>query len=123
MVPSRQLGLHFLDQELHLAVQYWLGLPIFSVDFPIFNLFIPLRHHHQVGCRGNWDLIRRHDSLRDILYSAAQSVALAPHKEMPSLIPGSCSRPADIFLPQWEGGCATAPGCHGNLISSEADSV
>ena len=59
---------------------------------------------HQVGCGGNRDRIHRHDSLRDALFSAAQSAALAPRKEMPSLIPGSASRPVDVFLPTWERG-------------------
>ena len=36
-----------------------------------------------------------------VLYSAAQSAALAPRKEVPSLIPGTSSRPADLFLPNW----------------------
>uniref|UniRef100_A0A1X7TNF8 Uncharacterized protein n=1 Tax=Amphimedon queenslandica TaxID=400682 RepID=A0A1X7TNF8_AMPQE len=57
-----------------------------------------------MGCRGNWDLIRHHDSLCDVLFSAAQSAALAPQKEMPSLIPGSCARPADVFLSHRDGG-------------------
>ena len=56
---------------------------------------------HQVGCGGNGDRIHRHDSLKDSLFSAAQSAALAPRKEAPSLIPGSSSRPADIYLPNW----------------------
>ena len=59
---------------------------------------------HQVGCRGNRDLIHHHDSLRDVIFAAAQSAALAPRKEVPALILGSCARPADVFLPQWEGG-------------------
>ena len=54
---------------------------------------------HQVGCGGNGDRIHRHDSIRDALFSAAQSAALAPRKEVPTLIPGTRSRPADIFLP------------------------
>ena len=54
-----------------------------------------------MGCEGNGDRIHRHDSLRDTLFSAAQSAALAPRKEVPSLIPGTSSRPADIFLPNW----------------------
>ena len=56
---------------------------------------------HQVGCGRNGDRIHRHDAIRDTLFSAAQSAALAPRKEVPSLIPGSSSRPADIFLPNW----------------------
>ena len=56
---------------------------------------------HQVGCGGNGDRILRHDSIRDALFSAAQSATLAPRKEAPSLIPGSSSRPADVYLPIW----------------------
>ena len=55
---------------------------------------------HQVNCGGNGDRIHRHDSIHDALFSAAQSAALAPRKELPSLIPGcTTSRPADVFLP------------------------
>ena len=50
---------------------------------------------HQVGCGGNRDLIH----LRNTLFSASQSAALAPRKEVPTLIPGTRSRPADILLP------------------------
>lgn len=50
------------------------------------------------------DLIRRHESIRDVHYVAAQSAALAPRKEVPSLIPWSSARPVDIILPQWKGG-------------------
>ena len=34
----------------------------------------------------------------------AQSAALAPRKEVPSLIPGTSNRPADIYLPNWAQG-------------------
>ena len=40
-----------------------------------------------------------------MFFSAAQSAALAPRKEVPSLIP-SC--PTDIFLPNWSRGCPAA---------------
>ena len=63
---------------------------------------------HQVGCGGNNDRIFRHDSLREVLFSAAQSAALAPRREVPSLIPGSCSRPADLYLPVWKCGRPSA---------------
>ena len=39
---------------------------------------------------------------RDALFSAAQTAALAPRKEVPSFIPGTRSCPADIFLPTWQ---------------------
>ena len=60
--------------------------------------------HHQVGCGGNRDRIHRHDSIRDALFSAAQSAALAPRKEVPALISGTRSRPADVYLPNWKRG-------------------
>ena len=37
-------------------------------------------------------------------FSAAQSAAFAPRRELPSLIPVSHSRLADVFLPSWKGG-------------------
>ena len=58
----------------------------------------------QVGCGGNGDRIHRHDSIRDAVFSAAQSAALAPRKEVPSLIPGSSSHPAGVYLPNWTRG-------------------
>ena len=42
--------------------------------------------------------------LENYLFNSACSAALAPRKEVPSLIPGSQSRPADIYLPNWERG-------------------
>lgn len=63
----------------------------------------PFGDHH-VGCGGNGDRILRHNSLRDAIFTAAQSAALAPRREVPSLIPGSMSRPADVYLPSWKRG-------------------
>ena len=45
----------------------------------------------------------------------AQSAALAPRKEVPSLIPDSSSRPADLYLPRWKRGLPTA--CDLTVIS------
>ena len=106
MVPSHQFGLHFLDQEFRLCSHYWLGVHLSSESFPCTVCSSPIDVYgdHQVGCRGNRDLIHRYDAVRDVLYAAAPSAALAPRKEMPSLIPGSSSRRADIFLPKWKGG-------------------
>jgi hypothetical protein len=59
---------------------------------------------HSVGCGGNGDRISRHNNICDVLFSACQSAALSPRKEVPALVSGSSSRPADIFLPCWKGG-------------------
>ena len=54
--------------------------------------------------RGNGDRIHRRNSIRDAIFSAAQTTALALRKELPSLVPCSQSCPADISLPIWERG-------------------
>ena len=66
-----------------------------GVRCPICQVVADPLGDHQVGCGGNGDRIHRHDSVRDALFSAAQIAALAPRKEVPSLIPGTSSRPAD----------------------------
>uniref|UniRef100_A0A1X7UQ21 Uncharacterized protein n=1 Tax=Amphimedon queenslandica TaxID=400682 RepID=A0A1X7UQ21_AMPQE len=44
-------------------------------------------------------MLLRHNCLCDILFTACRTAALSPRKEVPSLIPGSASGPADVFLP------------------------
>ena len=105
VVPSPVFGLCLLDQEFRLCLGYWLGLRM-SGDFrtcPVCGKSTAADPYgdHQVGCGGNNDHIFRHNALRDALFAASQSAALAPRKEVPSPIPGSQSRPADIFLPNW----------------------
>ena len=108
VVPSPALGLCLLDQEFRLCLDYWLGVRMTEGPRPCPACGKPSAADpmgdHQVGCGGNGDRIHRHDALRDALFAATQSAALAPRKEVPSLIPDSVSRPADIFLPNWCGG-------------------
>ena len=46
----------------------------------------------------------RHDRIRDKIFREAQQASLNPQKEMPGLIPGSLSRPADIYVENWVDG-------------------
>ena len=106
VIPSSTLGLHFQDKEFRLCLQYWLGLRMGEegAACPVCRGACDAYGDHQVGCGGNGDRIHRHDSIRDAVFSAAQSAALAPLKEAPSLIPGSSTRPADVYLPNWKRG-------------------
>ena len=52
-----------------------------------------------MGGGGNRDRVAQHDALRNVIFTAAQSAALGPRKEVPALIAGTQSRPADVFLP------------------------
>ena len=108
VIPSPALGLHLHDWEFRLSLDYWLGIRIMGRESRcpmcgLFDIADPFGDHH-VGCGGNGDRIHRHDSIRDVLFTAAQSAALAPRKEVPSLIPGTSNRPADIYLPNWAQG-------------------
>ena len=47
-----------------------------------------------------------------MIFSAAQSAALAPSREAPGLVASSQSRPADIFLPTWHCGRPAALDIH-----------
>ena len=105
-VPSSSLGFHLHDQEFHVCLKYWMGLPMVEEGShcPICLHAVDQFGDHQVGCGGNGEWIQHHDSIRHALFSAAQTAALAPRKEVPSLIPGTLSHPANIFLPIWQRG-------------------
>ena len=83
-----------------------------GVRCPICQVVADPLGDHQVGCEGNGDRIHRHDSVRDALFSAAQTAALAPRKEVPSLIPGTSSRPADVYISNWMRGQPAALDVH-----------
>ena len=105
-VPSPALGLHLHDQEFRHCLQYWLGVPMLEEGSrcAVCQAASDRFGDHHVSCGGSGDRIHRHDSLRNALFTAAQSAALAPRKEAPSLIPGTSSRPADLYLPCWRHG-------------------
>ena len=113
-VPSAALGLHLQDQEFRYCLRYWLGVPLHSISYswPDCCSTADVYGDHQVGCGGNGDRIARHNAIRNVLFSAAQSVALAPTREAPSLFPDSHSRPADILLLTWSRGCPAALDVH-----------
>ena len=113
-VPSAALGLHLQDQEFRCCLRYWLGVPLHSTSYscPECRSTADAYGDHQVGCGGNGDRIARHNAIRDVLFSAARSAALAPTREAPSMVPDSHSRPADILLPTWSRGCPAALDVH-----------
>ena len=113
-VPLKALGLHLQDREFRCCLRYWLGVPLHSEPYscPECHSSADPFGDHQVGCGGNGDRISRHNAIRDVVFSAAQSAALAPSKETPSLVPNSLSRPADIFLPTWNRGRSAALDVH-----------
>lgn len=109
-LPCSALGLHLRRAEFVLCLRYWLGLPLFPAGHlcPACGSPADQFGDHHVGCGGSADRIHRHNLLRDALFSTASSAALAPLREVPGLVEGSNSRPADVFLPSWTRGGPTA---------------
>ena len=103
LVPTPSLGLHLQDSEFRFCLRYRLGVPMHSNPFPCPECrgTADIMGDHQVGCGGNGDRISRHNAIRDVLFTATQSAALAPSKETPGLVPSYLSRSADILLPNW----------------------
>ena len=60
---------------------------------------------HALHCRDDRGLKGgRHDRIRDVIFKSAQHASLSPLKEMPGLIPGSLSRPANVYVGNWVDG-------------------
>jgi hypothetical protein len=84
VVPSAQLGLQLRAIEFRLACQYRLGLAVYPQEGPCSFCNKPsdmFGDHAISACGHSGDRTRRHDSLRDALYSTAQATMLAPKKE------------------------------------------
>ena len=113
-VPSAALGLRLQDKEFRCCLCYWLGVPLLSSTYscPECGGDADRFGDHQVGCGGNGDRISRHNALRDVLFTAAQSAALSPAREASGVVPDSLSRPADILLPTWSKGRPAALDVH-----------
>ena len=106
VLPSPAVGLHLHSKEFRLCLRYWLWLLLFAVSSACPQCMRPTDafEDHQMGCGGNGDRVARHDALRNVIFTAAQSAALGPRKEAPALIVGTPSRPTDVFLPTWSRG-------------------
>ena len=106
MVPSPVLGLHLRGREFLSVTKYRLGINIYTRAGPC----PACGHHndrlgdHAMCCGNNGERILRHNMLRDVIFSTAQSAALGPTKEGRFLLPGSDRRPADVLIPYLAGG-------------------
>ena len=106
MVPQPALGLHLRAPEFVPALKYRLGLPIYSAEGPCPACSAPSDRmgDHALGCAKFGDRIARHDQLRDVLFEAAASAALAPVREERYLLPGTAARPGDVLIRRWSDG-------------------
>ena len=106
VVPMPALGLHLRPPEFVPCLKYRLGLPVYAADgtCPSCSAETDRMGDHALGCPKYQERIARHDQLRDVLYEAAASAALAPIKEAAHLLPGAAARPGDILIRRWVDG-------------------
>ena len=86
---------------------------------PVCQVTIDGFGNHQVSCGSNGDSIHCHNSLRDALFSAAQSAALAPRREVPDFDTWSQLLPGSFVPPLLEAWQTSSSGCDGDLATSD----
>ena len=106
--PSPHHNLNIDSRSFAAAMGYRLGLPLMEASecrSPLCDRQQDESGDHAMHCRDdNGVRTGRHDRIRDQIFSECQQASLSPSKEAPGLIPGSLSRPADIFVPQFTDG-------------------
>jgi hypothetical protein len=105
-IPSTSLGLKLHSAEFRAVAQYRLGIPLYSVAGACLTCHAhnDVFGDHAIACATDAERIARHDHLRDVLFQAAQTAALAPVRERRDLFPYDNERPADVYIPMWTQG-------------------
>ena len=124
-LPSPTLSLHLDSRLFGKAMGYRLGLqtmPAIPCPADHCNKILDDRGDHAMHCRDDHGIRGgRHDRIRDQIFKEAQRAGLNPKKEMPALIPGSQSRPADVFVEEWIDGKKVAFDV--SVVSPNQDAV
>ena len=96
------------SRSFGMALGYRLGLPLLQAGdcrATTCDAAQDALGDHALHCRDDHGMKSgRHDRIRDNVFRVAQHASLNPKKEMPGLIPGSLSRPADVFIEHWVDG-------------------
>ena len=104
-LPSPSLNLSLDSRSFGAAMGFRLGLSLMtSSECRAINCDQQQDNlgDHAMHCHDDHGIkIARHDRIRDRIFEEAQHASLNPTKEMPGLIPGTLSRPGDIFFQSW----------------------
>ena len=108
VMPSPSLNLYINSRSFGMAMAYRLGLPLLEEGdcrAEHCSRQLDVLGDHALHCRDDHGMKGgRHDRIRDLIFKEAQKASLSPTMEMPGLVPGSQSRPADVFIPSWVNG-------------------
>ena len=106
--PTPYLNTHMDSRVFEKASCYRLGLKVMPetpCDGDACARSVDSLGDHAMHCRNDHGIRGgRHDRVRDVIFHEAQVGAFNPTKEMPGLIPGSQSRPADVYIEDWVDG-------------------
>jgi hypothetical protein len=106
-VPSEEDGKDCLlkPRQYRIAVAYRLGLPVLNNEIPCSECMQPMNIYgdHATCCAKNGDLVIRHNSLRNLVYSIASDGLLQPQLEKQGILgPTTGRRPGDVTIPDWK---------------------
>ena len=120
--PSEALKTIFHPDTYRLALRWWLGVPLLAADgskvsCPGCQGDVDPYGDHLLCCPRN-NFTARHAAVQETLVSYLVEAGQGVQKEVPidSAEEGQRLRPADIFIPHWEGGTHVAIDltiCHG----------
>ena len=84
-VPSPFFGTTFTPACFVTALKLWLGAPLCDADpcpkCPFCTKDMDAKGYHALTCKSHGTLIRRHDNLRNVLFSYCEQGRLLPKKE------------------------------------------
>jgi len=104
VVPDPARFQNFTPQEYTTLLRWWLGLPVYAHaatrPCPACNAPMDNSGYHALVCKRWGGKVHRHHSLCNAYVAFARGAHLAPLREQGV---GGRKRPADVFLPIWDG--------------------
>ena len=78
---------------------------------------------HALSCSGTGDRTTRHNLVCDAGFKFCRAAGLSPVRELPDLLPGNISRPADIYVERWCPSTGSALALDVTVVSPLAPSM
>ena len=101
VIPSAKLRQVYEPREFTTLLRFWTGqkLTHLKADCPFCDQAMDPRGYHALTCRKSGSLGIRHNALREAFLHFCHVAKWDARREVPDLIKGTASRPADILLP------------------------
>ena len=100
--PMAAVGLHLQAPQFRTAIRLWLGLPTGPEGVCDCGAPCDAQGTHALHCKLGGGPVKRHNNLRDVVFSACRTAGLLPELEKTGVLPGGSSG----LLSRWPGGGA-----------------